>query len=926
MNRDQFMTMCEEAERLAVEDVGAALAATERLVGLADEAGSALDRARARRARAHALCNSGRLEEGWLMCDQAARLADEAAAPVEAGRIRLRSMQALGELGRFDESIRAGESALAAFAEAGDLQLVARAEVNLGIVHQRRDQPDRAVEHFNRARPIIGDDPMALGTIDNNRGEALLALNDLAGAEQAFQSALDHYEPAGAELVAAVAEGNLADLAARQGLLHRAMYHFERARSRFESTGSLGHLARLHTEQAEAISVLGLPQDALKAYETALPQLDRAGQALEAARARAGLGRTLLRLGRLSDAETALSAAALAFEQLGHSTARARTDLIRAELAAARGTCGQARRLIHAALSVLHQRPIESASARHLLARLALAEGELTRADGELGAALAIARNLDLAPLLCDLLHTLGLLRLRQGDRAAAIRDLRSATAQIERVRGTLHAQRFRGAYLSNRLAVYEDLIGALLDDGRQAAIHRALAVAEQAKSRVLLDLAHGALDRADAGAAGDRPGDAAGDERGLLATFNRQRAELNGLYSRLADDAHQRGGAPIDAAWQRAVVQRERRLEEIESRLASARGVAGLYARAAGFEAIAEALPAGTTLLEYVIRGGELLAIVVADGRAAAFRRLAPAQRLDDAVARLQFQINLALRPGADDAAQAPRLLAGARAELAALDRMLLAPLRPAIEPGSRLLVVPHGPLHLLPFHALWNGDGHLIERHEVHYAPSASLYLHLRERREPAVPGPPLVVGVADRKAPGIEAEAARIARQLGAGPAGVLLGEAATVQRVVAAAPEAGVIHMACHAAFRPDLPFGSGVRLADRWLTVRDIYAMRLDAELITLSGCETGRGLVRAGDEHVGLLRGFFAAGASAVLASLWRVDDRSTAETMDRFYGAWRASPGDGSKAAALREAQVEMLGRHPHPAHWAPFRLVGRP
>ena len=245
-------------------------------------------------------------------------------------------MQALGELGRFDESIAAGEAARNAFHEAHEDELAARADVNLGIVYQRSDEPARAVEYFDRARPLLGDSPLAIGMVDNSRGEALLALNDFAGAQAAFQSALSNFECADAGLMAAIAEGNVADLAARQGMLHAAVQHFERARRRFESAQSEGHLARLLTEQAEAISVLGLPEDALKLYEAALPQLDRAGQALEAARARAGLGRTLVRLRRLSEAQTALAAAALGFDQLGHTTARARVDLMRAELAAAR--------------------------------------------------------------------------------------------------------------------------------------------------------------------------------------------------------------------------------------------------------------------------------------------------------------------------------------------------------------------------------------------------------------------------------------------------------------------------------------------------------------------------------------------------------------------------------------------------------------
>ena len=915
-----LMDLGDAAEQLAVTDAGRAVEAAVCLVDIADEVGAPLARARVRRAMAHALCNAGRLEEGWRLCDAAAKLAEAADEPVEAGRARLRSMQALGELGRFDESIAAGEAARAAFSRAGEEALAARAEVNLGIVFQRRDEPARAVEYFERARPRLGEEPFAVGTVDNNRGEALLALNDFAGARAAFESALAHYERADAKLVAGVAEGNLADLAARQGLLHRATFHFERARRRFESTQSTGHLARLLTELAESISVLGMPDDALKHYEQALPQLDRAGQALEAARARAGLGRTLLQLKRFSEAETALAAAASAFDQLGHNTARARVDLIRAELATANGLAGAARQLIHGALAVLHDQPVDAATARHLLARIALDEGYLDEAEAELAAALSLARRLDVAPLLADVLHTTGRVRRRQGDLAAAVRNLEEATAQVERVRSTLTAQRFRGAFLGDRLAIYEDMIATLLEAGGPRAVGRAFAVAEQAKSRLLLDLMRGELEleaRPDEGPSMDP------QERRLVEEFTQTQGALNGLYSRLADE-HRAGAG--DASWQKTVIDHEQRLETLESRLSTTPGAAGLYARPADLDGAAAALAGGTVLIEYAFAGGEVLAFVIRSGAARAVRGLCSVEELDDRVARLQMQIDRALRPGAFEGWRRTRLLGDVEAELSELHATLMAPLLASIDPGERLLVVPHGALHLLPFHAFRAGERYLVEEHEISYAPSASVLARLRGRGS-ASSRRAVVIGVADAAAPRIEAEAARVGRVLGADAPDILVGEAATVDRVCHAMHGAGLVHLACHARFSATTPLGSGVRLADRWLNVREIFSLRLDAGLVTLSGCETGRGLVRAGDELMGLLRGFLAAGASSLLVSLWRVDDETAAEMMSVFYERWRADSGPGrSKAAALREAQLEALDRQPHPAFWAPFQLVGEP
>ena len=120
--------------------------------------------------------------------------------------------------------------------------------------------------------------------------------------------------------------------------------------------------------------------------------------------------------------------------------------------------------------------------------------------------------------------------------------------------------------------------------------------------------------------------------------------------------------------------------------------------------------------------------------------------------------------------------------------------------------------------------------------------------------------------------------------------------------------------------------SGLRLADRWLTVRDIIELKLRAELVVLSGCETGVNLVKAGDELHGLMRGFLAAGASSVLAALWRTDDARSDEFMRTFHSHWNSRASDGiTKGQALRFAQRHMRDRNPHPAFWAPFVLVGR-
>ncbi|MDP9368978.1 MAG: hypothetical protein M3Q03_11980, partial [Chloroflexota bacterium] len=490
-----LLAMGDEAERLATVEVARAVAACDLVVALADVGGTPVARARARRAHAQALAQAGRFSEALALGDEAARIAEEAGQPIEAARAKLASLHALASLSRFDEAIVVGEAARAAFLAAGEPALAARADINLGATNFLRDEPHLALLHFDRARAALADDPVILAQLETNRGNTLVSLDDFAGAEAAFAAAVPVFEAHGLGWAAAIAEGNLAYLAMRQGRLERSLSHFERARCHLEGDDAGAELARLLAEQADAFAILGLLDEARTTYERVLPELEASGLVLEAAHARAGLGRVLVRLGRLEEAEAVLVGAAAAFAALGHATARARVDLMRAELAAAEGHLDEARTLVDDTFAVLRDRPAEAAIAHFHLARLALITGDLTTAANGLEAAMPAAERLELSPLLADLLHLRGLLHRARGESDRATADLRSAVSHVERVRGTLQAERFRAAFLGNHLAIYADLVVQALEGTSPDGITEAFVTVERAKSRALLDIVSGALD-----------------------------------------------------------------------------------------------------------------------------------------------------------------------------------------------------------------------------------------------------------------------------------------------------------------------------------------------------------------------------------------------------------------------------------------------
>jgi CHAT domain-containing protein len=275
----------------------------------------------------------------------------------------------------------------------------------------------------------------------------------------------------------------------------------------------------------------------------------------------------------------------------------------------------------------------------------------------------------------------------------------------------------------------------------------------------------------------------------------------------------------------------------------------------------------------------------------------------------------------------QAAHQAANAQGLLQRLHDLLVGPLRAVLHPYSKLIFVPHGSLHYLPFQALWDGTSFLLERHEISYLPGASMLRYCLEA-DPVDAGV-LSLGYSyGGRLPYALQEAQTIAEILGDG---VLLEEGATLAQLRAAASGCQIIHMATHGEFRPDNALFSGLALADGWLTTLDIFDLQLNASMVTLSACRTGQSVVAEGDELMGLMRAFLSAGAASVVLGLWTVEDRSAAQLMERFY---RKLAAGWSKGAALRQAQLQLIaGRnsdddvevaYAHPYFWAPFFLVG--
>ncbi|MEM7396868.1 MAG: CHAT domain-containing protein, partial [Verrucomicrobiota bacterium] len=245
------------------------------------------------------------------------------------------------------------------------------------------------------------------------------------------------------------------------------------------------------------------------------------------------------------------------------------------------------------------------------------------------------------------------------------------------------------------------------------------------------------------------------------------------------------------------------------------------------------------------------------------------------------------------------------------------------------RIGIVPHRELHRVPFAALRSGEGPLIEKHTLFFTPSASVLRYTFGRRDDrhrsdrvlAVGNPDLDNTNLDL--PFAEKEAERVRWTFP--EATVLTGREATESWLATNISEYGIIHVACHGEYDPNMPLLSAVRLsADRTndgkLTAQEIFGLSLNADLVALSACQTGLGRLSNGDDIVGLNRAFVYAGTRQILSSLWRVDDVATAVLVKHFYRNLKGR----SRADALRQAQLEVRKRYSHPAYWSGIFLSG--
>jgi CHAT domain-containing protein len=755
--------------------------------------------------------------------------------------------------------------------------------------------------------------------------EQRFPLDYVSGQQAAFQpdtaqEALPAYQRMGADLEqrgqfadAAVAYNNAVMSAFALGRLQDALDTSQKAVGVAERSGNAQHLGNALVRLGSAYLQLGALDKAVPAFESGARAGHRAGDFMVEAACNNGLSNVHRRLGNPAKAlehskksvEILANAIQIKTVDWGRFGSQGRRWLANLE----RGY-GDALNVLgwnHAALR--EWAPAEAAFQK------ALEVGERNRipyaiAQAHQGLGTVAARQRDFQTAVTHLQETLragprpmvasatqgtlGRIYRETGQLPEAEDALRKAMAGIEDLRSLLQSEELRESFFEDKVGIYEDLILTLLARGKGP---EAFDVSERARARAFLDLL------------GNRVTLSRGHTQSLVAEEQALRERISALKALPEDSPALRRELELAREAYQTFLQRVRQMDREQASLMTVEPLT--------LPQVQALLPAGTVLLEYFVtdQGKTILWTVEREGIA---------------VVTLPFG-----RGRVTNRVQAFRDLIAARDRQPDMERMAQTLFDELVRPGlqghtpKELLIVPHDALHYLPFQALMPAPGrYLLQEVPLHYYSSASLMQFTRAKEQAGAPSL-FALGNPDFQDETLSLPyAAREARGIASlfPDTALLTGKAVTKSTSREEIRRHNVLHFATHAEFDEADPLGSALLLAgspgeESRLEVQEIFGLDLHASLVVLSACETALGKLTRGDELTGLTRAFIYAGTPSVITTLWQVNDRAAFELMREFYRQLKAG---ANKAEALRQAQLAMLERRPHPYYWAAYELIG--
>jgi CHAT domain-containing protein/Tfp pilus assembly protein PilF len=864
----------------------------------------------------------GRYEEALEVYQQVLAIARELGARDTEARLLIDIGEICIGQGRYAEALEFHQQALVISQDTGNRMREGVALQDIGVVHQFQGRYPEALESLARALAIhreVGNRAAEMRTLG-----AIAMVYHLQGR---YTEALETYEQALTilpEVEDRPAEGiyhnNIGAIYADQGRYAKALESYFQALSVRQSVGD-------RAGEGEALNNIGSVYAYQGRYSEALDNLQQALTILREVGDLAGTGRILSNIGvvyekqgRYAEALDSHQQALALTREVGAQQAEGTTINNIGSLYHQQGRYAQALESYEQALVIRREIKdvVGEAATLNNIGEVHRAQGRYSEALESLERALAILRETGNRSFEGSVLSNIGLVYQEQERYTEALEYYLQAMDVFEAVRAATGSEQGRASYIAQYADLYDGAIGLLNQQGDD---EEAFYTSERGRARAFLDsITTGHIELGD---------NATND---LLAkeqeAYTRRQA---------AQDALERA-RDLDPPDPDLVIDLETELAEAEADYQATQVALG----ARGWQVADLALDRGTektildlsrvqtlldeqtTLISYYVLEVQTIAFLITHDSFQTFVLDVSREELTTEIEMLRDFPNLEVAyPGS----------------AVTLFGWLVEPLKEHLS-TSHLTIIPHNVLHYLPFAALTDGQRYLIDDYILTTLPSASALPFIQDNTGRAL-AVPLILGnptsgdydataslATERDGlgslPHAEKEAKVIAALYGVGP---LLGKDATEGAVRERAGEAGILHLAAHGYYNPVAPLSSLIALApddtnDGWLTVAEVYGLDLsNTDLVVLSACQTNLGELSEGDELVGLTRAFIFAGTPSVVASLWSVEDESTALLMERFYTHLRDGMG---KAEALRQAQLEVREQYPNPHYWAGFVLSG--
>lgn len=955
-NSEFVAALKDEATLILRNDIQTSSKISELLLRLAQVTRNPLHRALGLLAQANcrSLGGKGEYQAAVEQYEEAATIYQQADLPVEEGRSNIGRVLALGQLGRYQEALAVGSYAQQIFESHQQWFHLARLTVNLGLIQIRLHDDcaalacfDRAIEAYNNLESNV-DVLAAMARVQHNR---VIALRNLGEFDQAITSGKRAYvllTETGQTAEAARCQQTMAVTNFVLGRYNEALELLFSARDYFVAEGRHSDALLVDLYVSDCLLQLRRFQDVLEKTSEMRQRFIDWGANFEAGQAILNHSIALSGLQRHAEAIAALHDARRLFEQEGNMPYDARrlfehegnmpwVASAEVEMAVAlqrQAQFDESLRLAQRAAQVFadYHLPVEEARAQLVAARACFAINRTVEAQQQAKRVLDLSKRKDIPALAFQAHQLLGLLAESNQDDARAYDEYQQAIEQLERLRGRVMIE-FRMDFVDDKQVIYEDMVGLCLRTDR---LNEALHYVERAKSRSLLDLL---AQRSNLNIQVDHA-----EDEPLAAQLVELRSKREQMLQREREQLYRRWEQAVEWRYSDEPLEPDGSLVNSHSLSELEKQITAIwhkllirnadYARNAPIwslpvESIQPHLEADMRVIEYFSIHGQIIALLITPEQIYV-------HRLSTTVEQVQTLIQLVNLNMHTTSSAAPRqvaaLLANVQGQLVSLYQALIAPLVEHLPPESRLIIVPHGVLHYLPFHALFDGQHYLLESYEVSYLPCGSL-LHFCRPKQTRSTGAMAIGYSYGNRLPHAQNEATRVADIL---QGRAMVEEQATLALLQDQTLDVAVLHLATHGQFRADNSLFSGLALADGWLTTLDIFDLHLKTSLVTVSACQTGRNVIGGGDELLGLSRAFLYAGSASLLMSLWSVEDRSTAQLMELFYQKLAAGWG---KAAALRYAQRSFIEQakpglseedavikkcFAHPYFWAPFFLIG--